>query len=576
MKTDELELFIIDAIGPFFCDCAKKQINWSKIDFTLLEEGNGLNAALCDKIRANFSRLIGRVSAMGYNTITLDDLAHLVDFPFYPESLRQKIHAYQDFYRKLFTIAQAAGMKVLITTDILFFNKAIAKEVGHNFAKQKKFLSAACRKLFEKFPDTAGIIFRIGESDSDDVTSDFRSQLIIHTPKQARAIIQTLLPIFETYDRPIIFRTWSVGIGRIGDLIWNHDTFDAVFKGLEDTNIILSLKHGESDFFRYLPLNKLFFRSEHKKIIEMQARREYEGFGEYPSFVGWEHERFQKQLASAHKIIGLSVWCQTGGWSGFRRLTFLESGAIWNEINAYVTLKIFKTNRTTEQAIQQFYNENYADTHWQPLHELLQLSDRVIRELLYVDDFATRKLFFRRLRIPPLLAVYWTHIIISHPVRKILRCFIRDGESLIAQGGNALLSIRKMQQLAQQLGLPHEDLEFQYDTFEIISAARPYYFRTVSDEIQQELQRLANAYNKKYTEPRYHILIDFSRFPIRGRHLALLINLLCRRQRGYRLFDRIVTIRLLSWIYPLLATRNKKMLPDFASSHAMGIDSIFK
>lgn len=576
MKTNELKFFIIDAIGPFFCECDKKQINWSKIDFSLIEDADGLKADLCNKIKVNFQAFITRISAIGYTTITLDDLAHLVNFPFYPEPLQRKIRAYQAFYRELFEIACAAGVKILITTDILFFNPSIEEEVGPCFLKQQEMLRTACRGLFETFPEVEGIIFRIGESDSGDVQSDFRSKLIIHTPQQARAVIESLLPVFEEHNKHLIFRTWSVGISRIGDLIWNRHTFDAVFKGLESPHLILSLKHGESDFFRYLPLNKLFFRSEHNKIVEMQARREYEGFGEYPSFIGWEHERFQKQLVAAHNVVGISVWCQTGGWSGFRRLTFLENSSVWNEINCYVTLKIFRENLTTEKAIQRFYNENYPDTHWNPLYELLKFSDLVIRELLYVDDFATRKLFFRRLRVPPLLAVYWNNIIINHPIRKILRCFIRDGESLIGQGYDALVKIRQMQELARQLGLPHEDLEFQYDTFEVIAAAREYYFRPFSEEIQERLQDLADAYNAKYDEPRYNILIDFARFPVRSAHLALLLKLLFRRQRGYRKLDKIFTLWLLTWIYPLIAKRNRKILPDFASSHAMGIDSIFK
>lgn len=576
MKSKKLELFIIDAIGPFFCECDKKQINWSKIDFTLIEEGNGLKENLCSKIKEQFQAFITKVSAIGYNALTLDDLAHLVDFSAYPTPLRHKCAAYRRFYGELFEMARQAGMKVLITTDILFFNETLEAETGSCFRKQKELMAAACRKLFDRFPDVDGIIFRIGESDSADVTSDFRSKLIINTPKQAREMIETLLPLFEKRNKLLIFRTWSVGISRIGDLIWNRHTFDAVFGGLENSNLIISLKHGESDFFRYLPLNKLFFRSEHKKIIEMQARREYEGFGEYPSFIGWEHERFQKQLVAAHNIVGMSIWCQTGGWSGFRRLTFLENSSIWNEINCYVTLKIFKENLTTEKAIQQFYNEHYPDTHWTPLLELLKRSDTVIRELLYVDDFATRKLFFRRLRVPPLLAVYWNNVIINHPIRKLLRCFIRDGEFLIRQGYDALEKIKEMQQLARPLGLPQEGLEFQYDTFEIIAVAREYYFRPFSAEIQARLLDMANAYNEKHAEPRYHILIDFTRFPIRSTHLALLLKLLFRRQRGYRRFDKIFTLRLLRWIYPIVAKRNHKILPDFVSSHAMGIDSIFK
>ena len=64
------------------------------------------------------------------------------------------------------------------------------------------------------------------------------------------------------------------------------------------------MKHGESDFFRYLPLNRSFFRVKQRKLLELQARREYEGAGEYPSFIGWDCERFAEELSGCGKRRG--------------------------------------------------------------------------------------------------------------------------------------------------------------------------------------------------------------------------------------------------------------------------------
>jgi len=129
-------------------------------------------------------------------------------------------------------------------------------------------------------------------------------------------------------------RTWTVGAHRVGDLIWNRNTFDKVFTGLDSPRLVISMKYGESDFFRFLPLNKLFFRSNHLKIVEFQARREYEGAGQYPSFIGWDYEQYVRQLAGARNIIGAWIWTQTGGWSVFRRLTYLPDSSVWNELNS--------------------------------------------------------------------------------------------------------------------------------------------------------------------------------------------------------------------------------------------------
>jgi hypothetical protein len=58
------------------------------------------------------------------------------------------------------------------------------------------------------------------------------------------------------------------------------------------------LKYGDADFFRYLALNPLFFHGRQRKLIELLTRREDEGMGEYPSFVGWDYARDLADLAA--------------------------------------------------------------------------------------------------------------------------------------------------------------------------------------------------------------------------------------------------------------------------------------
>ena len=571
-----MKLFIIDGIGPFFRGCSAEVINWSKAPFAHLERDNGLDPALAQQIRVDFRTFCYRAAQAGFNAVTLDDLAHCCVFPFYSDGLRHKMIDYRRLYHDLFATAAEFGMKVLVTTDLLFFNEEIENHVAPKDTALRRFAGHACRQLFEEFPEVGGLVVRIGEADGQDVVGDFRSRIVIRTPRQARLMIQSILPIFEEYDRLLIFRTWSVGIGRVGDINWNPLTFDKVFNGLENDHLIISMKHGQSDFFRYLPLNRLFFRGQHRMLIEFQARREYEGFGEYPSFTGWDCERIRDELIGQTHLVGLSVWCQTGGWSGFRRLTWLDENAVWSEINAYVTIRLFRDNVTTDQAIQQYYRENWPDPHWRPLQELLRLSDEAVKELLYIEDFASRHIFFRRLRVPPLVNVYWRYIIVNHFMRKFMRCYVTDGRRAVEQGRRALDKIRRMKELTLHLGLPVEDLDFQYDTFEILAAVREYYFLEFSEEIIERLKTLKTDYERKYEEPRYTVMLDFSRFRFRRGHLQLMLRVFFRGEHAYRRFDRIVSLKILSRIYPLLKRFNKSVVPEFATDSAMGFDSIFK
>jgi len=571
-----MKLFLIDGIGPFFRGCDQGVINWSKAPFAQMESGSGLSAVRRVQIKDDFRSFCRKASDAGYNAITLDDLAHLCIFDFYEERLKSKIAGYRSLFRELFTIAEKLDLKVFITTDLLFFNEAIEEHIGRQGEALRRFAADACRQLFESFPNVGGTIVRIGEADGLDVEGDFRSSIVIRRPAQARKMIQALLPVFEEFNKHLVFRTWSVGVGRVGDIIWNPVTFDAVFKGLENDHLIISMKYGQSDFFRFLPLNRLFFRGGHNKLVEFQARREYEGFGEYPSFIGWDYEKIRNKLVGQHNVVGISVWCQTGGWSGFRRLTWLDHNAVWNEINTHVTVRLFRDGITADQAIQEYYRENFPDPHWRPLQELLKLSDEVIKELLYIEDFASRKMYFRRLRVPPLVTVYWRHIVANHFMRKFMRCYVTDARRTVERGNNALEKILRMQELADQLGLPVEDLKFQYDTFKIIAAVREYYFMEFSDEIIARLEKMKAAYEAKYDEPRYTVMLDFSRFHLRRAHLHLMLKMMFRGEHGYRLFDRIVTLNMLTVLYPVLKRFGKRAVPEFASESAMGFDSIFK
>ncbi len=567
-----MKLWMIDGIGPFFNGYRRRRYNWSKIPFNHLEHDGRLDPRRLIPIRSDFIRFTTTVANLGFNAITLDDLAHLADHYAYSPRMRVLIRDYRDAWGALISDATAMGLTPYLTGDVLSHHPDLGpppRRWGEEVAER---LRGACAQVLDRFPALGGIILRIGECDGRDVQGEFQSRLLIRTPAEARDLLRTLLPIFEARDKRLIFRTWTVGAHPIGDLIWNRRTFHQTFDGLDSPSLVLSMKYGESDFFRYLPLNRHFFRSPHQKLVELQTRREYEGFGEYPSFIGWDYEHYLRQLDHAPNMLGASVWCQTGGWGRFYSRTFLEQSSRWNEINTHVTIRLLKYRETTEQAVA-----HYAREHRLPepgnLLTLLRLSDEVIKELLYIDDFARRKVFFRRLRVPPLLAVYWDHIFINHAMRKLLRCFVEEGEQKLAQGVAALAKIQDMRDLAGQLGLPEAGLRFQYDTFEILAAARAYYFAPYTPEQARRLEALRDRYRQRYAT-RYAVELDFTRFPLPRRTLRLVLAIALRGRRGYRLLDRLLMIRLLALGGPLMRLTSRRLMPNFAAHQAMGLEAV--
>lgn len=568
-------LHLIDAIGPFFRGLQRRTINWSKIPFDHLQLTEPGRSEQWARIRADLTTFAQKVRDIGFNAVSLDDVAHLADHEWYEPEVRAKIVAYREEFTRCFDILLQHGLTIYLTMDFFSSTPAL-RALG---VKPDAFARDLLDTFLTDFPQVSGVILRIGESDGRDVQDDFRSELRLKTPAQANALLKELLPVFERHERKLIFRTWTVGAYRIGDLMWHRGTFAKVLDGLDSPALIVSMKFGESDFFRYLPLNRNFFRTKVAKIIELQTRREYEGCGEYPSFIGWDYERYAQELRHAENMVGCMVWCQTGGWVPFRRLAFIDPAAIWTELNTFVTLRLIKEGLSTEDAVREFAQRTHCPDPL-ALLELLRLSDEAVRELLYIEEFARQKLFFRRVRIPPMLQVYWHNIFISHSVRKVLRHFVPDGEECLRSAVRSLERIAQMKVLAEAASMPVADIEFMQDTFHLLALAREYYFGAGDEAVIERIRAAKKAYKQKYPKKgprcRYRVKLDFKPLILQPRYIAWGIKLLFRRKRGYRIVDRIITLHLLAMIYRVIARRRPRWIPEFMRESAMGVDVLFK
>ncbi|MEM7147559.1 MAG: hypothetical protein AAF591_20755 [Verrucomicrobiota bacterium] len=570
-----MNLFLIDAIGPFFRDDDRYKINWSKIPFDQLKLDGPDREPYFARIREDFDTFCRRVAEIGYNAVSLDDLAHLADHEWIEPEIRERIAILREEFTKLFAIAQSHGLDVYLTTDIVSYTPALKKRLGSDPDKTNGLIRVLIDDFLRDFPQVAGLILRIGETDGLDVEGDFKSELHLKTPAKVNRFLHELLPVFEKHDRKLIFRTWTVGAYPVGDLMWHRRTFARALKDIDSPAIIVSMKYGESDFFRYLPLNANFFRTELPTIVELQTRREYEGCGEYPSFVGWDYERYARDLKEAPNLVGISVWCQTGGWHPFRRLAYIGDGSPWTEINTFVTLKIFRDDAPVEDALRACL----PDAGQSHLLEFFRLSDEVIKELLYIEEFAQQKLFFRRVRIPTLLGVYWNNIFVNHSLRKLMRHFVSDPEACIRAGRSALTKIKEMKVLAAEADLPVDDIAYMEQTFEILALAREYFFLPYDESVAKRLKKAKKRYKKAYPKrlrPRYSIRLDFEPFHVRRRFLNWSLAVALRRRRGYRAIDSIFTIHFLSFVYRAVRTTRPKWIPKFARKSAMGIDTVFR
>jgi hypothetical protein len=570
-----MELFLIDAIGPFFRGYDRKRVNWSKIPFMHLADAGPDDWTAIENELRDFAR---QVAAQGYNAVTLDDLAHLAPHPLHEPEVADRIALLRGKFTRFFDMLRGEfGLRVYLTSDVLPMTPAISEVLdGDSEGLENYYRNLICGVL-DDFPQLSGLILRIGESDGNDVEDPIRTRLHLRSAGETNRLLRRLLPAFEQRGKDLIFRTWTVGAHRIGDLIWHRDTLDKTLEGLDSPNLIVSMKHGESDFFRYLPLNRSFFRVKQRKLLELQARREYEGAGEYPSFIGWDCERFAEELSQAENIAGISVWCQTGGWHRFRRRAYLETGRrdIWIQLNTAAAIMVFKHRKTADSAVEDLIGPERTPAAL----ELLDHADIVIRDLLYIGDFARQKLFFRRVRIPPLLHVYWDSLFINHGVRKVMRHFVGSPDRAMAGGETAAGLFPRMVSLAREAGLPVDDIEHMGDFFHLVLLARRYYFLSYDEELAEQIRNAKKEYKLRWPKElrqRYRIKVSFAPFPVRRRTLGLAASLLLRRKRGYRWVDRIFILHLSGLAFRLLRPRDPATMPKFLRKSAMGVDVLFK
>lgn len=571
-----MDILLIDAIGPFFKGYKKSRINWSKIPFDHLAASGQDRRRQWDQIAEDLDLFASRVKTLGYNSVSLDDVVHLSDHPWFEESIRRRNQVFQEEFRRLFGIVKKHGLRIYLTSDFVSTSAAVDARIEGCPMRAANWFGDVLAGVLDDFPEVDGVILRIGESDGLDVTDELRSRLLLRNAGQTNAVLKELLPTFESRSKKLIFRTWTVGSYLIGDLIWHRGTLQAALEGIDSPAFIVSMKYGESDFFRYLPLNRHFFRINLPKIIEFQARREYEGAGEFPSFIGWECERLADELSGADNVVGMSIWCQTGGWHRFRRLAFLQPEAVWIELNAAVALQVVANRKTVPDAVHDFWGPQRAG----PGLELLRLSDRVMNDLYYIREFAQQKLFFRRVRIPPLLHVYWDSVFVQHVLRRVLQHFVTDPEAAIREGEAAFEQFGEMEQLARRAELPHADIVFMRDTCELILLARRYLLLPPDEELIPQIKKAKKNYKRRWPKEnrtRFRIRLGFSPGRMNRRTVNWLLALLIRRQRGYRHFmDRLLTLNMLSWIYLLFKARHRKAIPKFLRKSAMGFDSLLR
>lgn len=564
-------LIIADALAPFFIPFFKDDqqiINWSKVPFAKLEK-IGLTQKTRQKISRAFTIYCSQLTRVGFTAISLDDMPHLVVLEEYSKKLKKRISLYQVWYQQLIAIAKQAGLKVFVTTDVVSLAKEIAPQYG-GFSTQLDLFTSSVRRLFSEFSDIDGLVLRIGEHDAENPAEDFQSVLSIRTPQEARQLITKTLPILKEYGATLIFRTWTVGAYPIGDLLWNPSTFQAVFTDLIDPNLIVSIKHGETDFFRYLALNPTIPSSGLRFIVEFQAKREYEGSGILPNFVGTYHHSLIQQVQSMRGFAGISVWVQTGGWTPMVPLAYLEPEAIWNELNAWVTVRLVTQPK---QSLRKIITDFCLDKPWAAdTRTFVQLAfqvEKLITEIFYIDAFAKSQLYFRRTRLPPLLWIHWQTIYITDFHRLLLKISKAKVEWTVLSGSALNERSKNCIKVAQKIGIPSAaTAEYLTATFSLLASSR-LVLLTNSADTNSLFDKQYQIYKKNY--PMGFTVVQSTFFA--SSFISTLLPYLFRTRSKYRFLDRVLISNLGVRLLQLIA---RPVLQSKLARQAMGLTTLLR
>ncbi len=578
----EKRIFLVDSTSPFFVGKLKSTINWSKVPYARLEN-QGKKGIIRKKtwkdIRDRYGKYLKKIKAYGFNSVSLDELCYMLDFPFYPDAVRSNIFRYRKRLGQLITLAVENGIRVFITSDIMFSNPDLKQNVPSDFESQLRLLKVSVESFFRMYPDVSGIIFRMGEADGVDVKGFFHSKLLIRTPSQGNRLIREMLPVFEAAEKTMIFRIWSPGAYAIGDIMWNRKTLNRLIRGINSESFILSLKYGESDYFRYLRLSPNFRGLQVKFIVEFQTRREYEGFGSYPSFVGWEYRQFHRKIKDHPNFCGIQVWCQTGGWSGFRNYTFMKGSSIWNELNTWVTIRMFRYNQGIKKSTSKFLRRFILKDRKLAGEELkqkslqfrrfLKLADFLVLRVLYIRGFAAQRRYFFRMRVPPLVHVFWDTISVSPVMRILIRS---TGARCELKHKKVQKALAEMQNIAENLNLKY-DGEYHKDLFTVYAYAQEALTADDPSDAAAQLSVLSPAFNAKYEGLCRISLLPLKR-SVGGLFVLQFAKTALRGRSAYRLIDRILFNSLLRHFYVLLIRLNRRRLPGVVNSRAMSAEDL--
>jgi hypothetical protein len=398
-------------------------LNTDIVGGALLPRAPWVDAAAVERIAGEFRRFVGHALARGYNGVVVPGFLEYVTFRdvdgVYPagDDHVARAEALAAAFAPVYRYAADLGMRVYMLTDMLAVSPPLERYLDPIDVTSPRLWSvyrAGLAELFDRMPFLSGLMVRVGEG--GDVYAqngwDYSSRLAVTTEDSVRAMLRAFLATAGPRGKDVIFRTWTVGVGAVGDLHTNPASYDAVLSGVDDPHLIVSTKYTNGDFYSHLPFNTTLGTGGHRRIVEFQARREFEAFGSLPNDLTDLHRQaLLHALAVNPNIEGIWTWTQDGGPLRAGPMTLYLKSGFWQlyDLNVYGLGRLAwrpdsdPATITADWARQTF---SFDDSTVAAVTGVMASSREAVTKGLYIAPYADRSVRALGLEPPPMMWIF--------------------------------------------------------------------------------------------------------------------------------------------------------------------------
>ena len=453
-----------------------------------------------------YDAYLRQMIADGYNAVSFPGFVEFVTFEgvdgVYAEGDDHidKALALRDAFGPFWERADELGMKVFLRTDMLTLTAPLEAYLQDRFGSLDTadpglwdVYAAGLDELYAAEPSLDGVLVRIGEAGRvyDVEGWDYYSALAVTTTDAVRTMLTALTAQAEASGREVIFRTWSVGVGAVGDMHTNVESYQAVLSGIDSSALIVSTKYTLGDFYSWLPVNDTLLQGDQRRIIEFQSRREFENNGAFPNDLGAEYQwALQHLLADNDRIEGIWAWAQDGGpWRAGPMILYPKAG-FWQfaDLNSRLAVRLAQDPSVdVEQVTADWAREWFSDDPGTVEAIVLAMghSREAIEQGLYIQPFAEQRVFAIGLEPPPMMWIFeWDILTGDSAVLDVIYTTVRDRFDEAVNGGEAAVAaVSQMRDLIAETDAAtwrdpelREEflgaLDYEHDVLELLSSYR--------------------------------------------------------------------------------------------------------